>query len=126
MLDIITPEDEILISLITALAHQTEPLPPAITAQLQQLGQIPPAQLTDAIQDFLDELDYQPLRESVNAIEKQLLANPNRSAPPPQFKPNIVKKFSTTLTPSLELTIPLKPLKHCHNTSGNRPPHDHE
>jgi hypothetical protein len=90
MIDIITPEDEILLTaLITALAHQTEPLPPAIIAQLQQLGQISPAQLTDAIQDFLDELDYQPLLESVNAIEKQLLDNQQRGkgAPPPTAKP---------------------------------------
>jgi hypothetical protein len=101
VLDIITPEDEILIALITALAHQTEPLPPAITTQLQQLGQIPPTQLTDAIQDFLDDLDYQPLLESVNAIEKQLLDNQQqrgKGAPPPAAKPEHSAEIFNTFT----------------------------
>ena len=86
MTDILTPEDEILITaVITALAQQTEPLPELVITQLQQLGQIPPAELNDKIQDFLDDLDYQPLLKSVNEIEKQLIAT--RSAPPPESKP---------------------------------------
>jgi hypothetical protein len=108
VLDIITPEDEILIALITALSHQTEPLPPAITTQLQQLGQISPSQLTDAIQDFLDDLDYQPLLESVNAIERQLLANPNRSAPPPQFKPEHSKEIFNHFNSVVRANDPIK------------------
>lgn len=108
MLDIIAPEDEILLTVITAIAHQTEPLPPAITTQLQQLGQISPSQLTDAVQDFLDELDYQPLRESVNAIEKQLLANPNRSAPPPQFKPEHSKEIFNHFNSVVRANDPIK------------------
>jgi hypothetical protein len=108
VLDIIAPEDEILLTVITAIAHQTEPLPPAITTQLQQLGQISPSQLTDAVQDFLDELDYQPLRESVNAIEKQLLANPNRSAPPPQFKPEHSKEIFNHFNSVVRANDPIK------------------
>ena len=108
MLDIITPEDEILIALITALAHQTEPLPPAITSQLQQLGQIPSPQLIGAIQDFLDELDYQPLLDSISAIEKQLLANPNRSAPPPQFKPEHSKEIFNHFNSVVRANDPIK------------------
>ena len=71
---IITPEDEILINaLITALSQQTETLPPSTAEQIQALGQVPPAQINDSIQTFLEDLDYQPLLDRVNQIEKQLL-----------------------------------------------------
>jgi hypothetical protein len=73
MLDIITPEDEILPTvLITALAQLTEPLPPAIAAQLREIGKKPPAQLTDEIQEFLETLNGdEPLLVSFNAIERK-------------------------------------------------------
>ena len=84
MIDIITPEDEILIAaVITAIAQQTEPLPPIVVTQLHELGQTPPAKLNDSIQDFLEQLEHQPLKESVNTIEKEMLDRSRGKGAPP-------------------------------------------
>jgi hypothetical protein len=87
MTDIITPDDEILPTvLITALAQLTEPLPPTIAAQLREIGKKPPAELTDEIQEFLETLNGdEPLLVNFNAIERPFVMKnfPRRKLSPP-------------------------------------------